>query len=660
MARLRRLATSEWIPLVAITLLAALLRLYALDRLPPGLYHDEAYNGLDAISVINGQYPLFFEANNGREPLFIYLVAASISLFGPSPMAIRLVSALLGIVTVPTAYGMSKVLFGRRVALATAFFTATTFWSLNLSRVGFRAVSLPLFVALVVCGLARGLRSGRPLPFGLAGLALGLSFYTYLAARFLPLALLPLLLYWVWKRQPIPWRGLVALTIAALVVVSPLIVYALQDLNSFLARAGQVSILSPAIHQDDLIGTFTRQIARTLAMFNWRGDFIPRHNLPLRPVFDPLTGVLFIIGVVVSTSRARKQPEYALVLSVFFVMLLPTILAEGAPHFLRAVGVLPVLFVFPAIGLQSTWRSLHGRLSPHAGALLVACFAALSLSFTIRDYFLMHSPSEATYYNFESGATELASEVNRFLGVGWYQSDETRDPPGVMNPDRQVYIVDRLWRDWASLRFLVPDSPGVSVIGQSSPSTTPAKESLLVVWPYDDYSWALSLLPKGRLISVRDGPLERGDLEDQPRLLCRLYEAGTTRNVPNNINEPLEHGIDLLGYALIPGTGNTTLRLFWRATEALDRDYSVFVHVRSGGQMVEQSDSQPAREHYPTHLWRPGDVVADDHQLNVTVSGGGGLSLQVGMYLLETMTRLQILTPDRSTSKGDLITITLP
>ena len=34
------------------------------------------------------------------------------------------------------------------------------------------------------------------------------------------------------------------------------------------------------------------------------------------------------------------------------VMLLPTILAEDSPHFLRAVGVLPVALVVPAIGLE--------------------------------------------------------------------------------------------------------------------------------------------------------------------------------------------------------------------------------------------------------------------------------------------------------------------
>jgi len=82
--------SNEWLLLVLITVFAAVLRLYALDRLPPGLYHDEAYNGLDALGVVDGQYRIFFEANNGREPLFIYLSAIAIFFLGRSPLAIRL------------------------------------------------------------------------------------------------------------------------------------------------------------------------------------------------------------------------------------------------------------------------------------------------------------------------------------------------------------------------------------------------------------------------------------------------------------------------------------------------------------------------------------------------------------------------------------------
>ena len=658
MARLRRLWSSEWLPLLLITVLAAVLRLCALGNLPPGLYHDEAYNGLDALAVIGGQRPVFFEANNGREPFFIYLVALAVSLLGRTAFAIRVVSAVLGILTVPVTYAAGKELFGRRVGLAAAFFTATTFWHINVSRVGFRAVSLPLFIALFLWAMGRAIHSRSWVPHMLAGLVLGASLYTYLAARFLPIVVVLLVLYQALRRERVAWSRLAILVATALIVASPLLIYALGRPEMLLGRSSQVSILNPVVNQGSLPGTLARQVARTLAMFNWQGDFIPRHNLPLRPVFDPPVGILFLLGVLISFRFARRSVGHALVLILLGVMLVPTILAEGAPHFLRSVGVLPTLFLLAALGLRSLWRWLQQRVPLHFAVLLICCAAVLSLTLTIRDYFVRHAPSQATYFNFEAGVSDLAEEINRFLKTGPASGQKLSGAS--TSVERRVYLVEQLWKNWVSLRYLVPESSGLAILGQEPVPLSTVSDTLLVVWPYTDNAALINLLPRDSLVSVRDGPLERGDLEKEPRLLCRIYEASSAEDVPRNIDERLEHGIELLGYELLPGGGNTVVRLYWRATQALDKDYSVFVHVRQNGQMVTQNDSQPAAGYYATHLWRPNDVIADDHLLEAEVGVGNGLTLQVGMYLLETMTRLNVLTDDLGSVKGDLITIGLP
>ncbi len=62
----RRNEVSHWLALVAIMAGALAVRLWQLDALPPGVYRDEAINGLDALRVIAGERPIFFTANNGR------------------------------------------------------------------------------------------------------------------------------------------------------------------------------------------------------------------------------------------------------------------------------------------------------------------------------------------------------------------------------------------------------------------------------------------------------------------------------------------------------------------------------------------------------------------------------------------------------------------
>jgi len=57
---------SEWAVLSIIVLLAAVLRLYQLDRVPPGLAVDEALNGMLVLNMLEtGERPIFFEDSRG-------------------------------------------------------------------------------------------------------------------------------------------------------------------------------------------------------------------------------------------------------------------------------------------------------------------------------------------------------------------------------------------------------------------------------------------------------------------------------------------------------------------------------------------------------------------------------------------------------------------
>jgi hypothetical protein len=203
-------------------LLAAALRLYRLDALPPGLYHDEAYNGLDALALLRGEprplfhevweqvafadkvdalphgwLPVFFVGNYGREPLFYYLLALSLAAVGARPLAIRLVPALTGVLVVLAVYWLARELLardeaarGRRVALLAALNIATWYWLVHFSRFGIRPMLLALVVALTFACLLRGFRIGSQLYWASGGFWLGLSLYTYTPARMLPLAIL--------------------------------------------------------------------------------------------------------------------------------------------------------------------------------------------------------------------------------------------------------------------------------------------------------------------------------------------------------------------------------------------------------------------------------------------------------------------------------------
>jgi len=196
----RTLRRAELASIAALTLVAAVLRTWRLDALPPGLHVDEAYNLLDARDVVAGWRPVFLPANAGRDVLYTYLQAPLLAALGATPAAARLASALAGTALVPVIWGFCHQLpfpRPRVVALLAAGYVTAAYWHLHFSRFGIRAVLFPVVVTGVVWAWwrlvdpkARDTLPHPPpawranLPATLAfGILLGLAAYTHPAGR---------------------------------------------------------------------------------------------------------------------------------------------------------------------------------------------------------------------------------------------------------------------------------------------------------------------------------------------------------------------------------------------------------------------------------------------------------------------------------------------
>jgi 4-amino-4-deoxy-L-arabinose transferase-like glycosyltransferase len=612
---------------VAVLLVATALRLAALGDVPPGLYHDEAYHGLDALDILRGQLSLYFPANNGREPMFLYLVALSVGLLGKSPYALRLVSVPVGILTVAATAAMGRALFSRRVGLLSAAVLAVTLWHVHLSRVSFRAILFPLFIALTTWQVAEGVKGAaaygrkRWSHWVVAGILYGLGFYTYTAARFSPVALLALGLYLL-ATQPAMrdfrsrtgrslWSSIGAAALAAFVAALPLGIYTASHLDTVLGRPGQVSICNPTINGGDFWGTLGTHTLRTLGMVFVRGDRIWRHNVPWRPVFDPVLGVAFLVGLGLALRRARRDPASGFALIWTAVMSLPTLLAEDAPHFLRAVGMLPVLTLFPALGMDWLATTLISRipnLKPRVGyGVVFVCPLVFALASTTWAYFGNYARDPMAGYWFERGAAALAGRMNEFLGAGW-------DGEQMLHGDseeRQIYLDRVLWEEWQpQIRFL-GSSPEAMRIGLEQEQVSDARVAVFA-WPYGDSRRAWPLLPAPAEVTVEEGPLSQGDRDLEPFTTYLAFFSAP----PDQASPALacfSGGVELLDVKVSSASaGRLRVRIRWRATASMMEDYTAFLHYLRDGERIAQADGQPAGGHYPTTVWRPGDVLNDD------------------------------------------------
>lgn len=348
----------------------ALLRLALLEQIPPGLSHDEAYNGVTAIEVLlHGRREIFFDIYNGIEPLIIYWEALYFHLFGIAPYVMRLVNVTAGLLTVALTYAMARRLFFRQqplsgeiIALLAMWGVSSAFWAVFLSRLALRAVTLPLMALLAFYFLWRGFTAAptqriyRQMAwFALGGFWLGIGMYTYLSSRFLPLVPVAFFIYWVVRGQATRhrWQGMALYMLVWGLVFAPLAHFYITHPDIFTRRSDQVLNLPHALAGD--LWPLFNSVIRTLGMFGVVGPDSSRYGLAGRPVLDALGAIWFLVGLGTAIARLRRPDlqgaPYALLLIWWLVMLLPDCITGESPHYLRTVGALPPTFILWALGL---------------------------------------------------------------------------------------------------------------------------------------------------------------------------------------------------------------------------------------------------------------------------------------------------------------------
>lgn len=626
------------VALIGIILLGTWLRWHDLATLPPGLYQDEAAEALDALRILDGELPIYFETNNGREPAFMYLLAGGIALLGRSPFALRMVAAALGILTIPITYQAVQILFGKRTALLAAFILATALWPIHLSRLALRVTMLPAILGLGAWALVRAWRRDTPGTWTWAGVLLGLSLYTYLPARFV--LAVPLGVAVVASLSGANWRKLARggmwLLLGYGLVALPLVIYAIGHWEVVNGRAGQVSILTPAIQQGQLLATLSNQGLQIAKMFLVQGDANLRHNVPSRPVFDGFMGVACVVGLAVSL-RHWRQKRWQWAWLWLFIFLLPTLLSDSAPHFLRAYGVWPFLAVWPAVGVAQMGQWVRRKMGDSAAAGLIILLLGGSLSSTVYSYFgTDYLTSRAAYNSFDAFATDLALAVNQFTGTGW-QGGERRRPQG------EVWIDPRLYHFTETVEFLIPHNPEmthgpVHLWTPEAPPILPRGRGLrLVLFPGEEVN-VLPLLPPTVYLTLQDGAWAKADTPGSPLFL--LFRTLTIEPVtaPPTPIACFAGGVELVQAHISQDRIGVTAELAWRATVDAPPAYTIFFHLYQNGFLVGQQDSLPANGLLPFPWLRAGDISRDPRVVLVDPDVFGLETGQVGVGLYDAAT----------------------
>ncbi len=642
----------KYVPILLVLLLALLLRLFLLTAVPPGLTHDEANHGREAIGVLDGEFLFYFPLNYGSEPLYSYTVAGSMLLFGENVFALRLVNVLFGVLAIAATYLWSRWAFDERVAWVTAVLLSVSFWPLASSREALRAGMLPFFMLCAVWFFWKILaddnsykkdqpqrrrerkerrdQSADKSPgiwikqnwkwiVGFGG-SVAVMLHIYLAARVAWLLFPLFLLYlFIWHRVTFrrSWLPtLVGLFLAGLLAI-PMFVYV--KLNPYvLTRLDMLDGPLQGVRAGNLL-PLLQNMGGALLAFVWPGygDMFLAYNIPGRPVFDGITAVFFLAGVGLCLWR-WKRPSYAFILLWFAVGIIPSLITGATANTTRNLAALPAVFLLPSVGFWGVGDGLMRRLpriTPSILRLVAVGWLLLAAIVASYDYFVVWGQSTAVRDAYQQ---TLAAEV------AYLQAEEPTQPvvlssvyPNIVH-DPSIYLLLQNGANWetrwvdARYALVVPNGDGATYLISAATPLHPAFAQFLdkverVDVAVDDLNpyFDVYTLNQERLDAWLGGGGDSGDTAVSFNNAITLLDAqwvqpqlrpGETAELITvwQINDPTQIGPQ------VPPLFTTDTVMF---TQLLDEN----------GNLFAQRDALEA----PSWNWQTGDILIQIHPIPI-------------------------------------------
>lgn len=380
--------------LVLVLIVAALLRLLRLGNLLTPLPTSSAE--ISTLKEISSDLKLVLTDPQGLHGPFVAIQKALVVVFGPTPLAALLPSAVIGTLTVYVIFLLTREILRQghwkgaaTISLISALLAATSRWHVSLSRSGMEVILLPLLMCTATYWLLLALRlstpaelepmrdveSGSTAPdrrrrmtmlFAGVGICTGLASDLAPGLWLLPMVVVAILIVWRLRHPHLftYWRQQIsALLGAALLSGLPTIGYfisarvGLPPGSAVFARNSVSSRPAPGIFSWAFWGQVLRNIGDVLRLLisqDYTSGYPAVGGSPIIPV---LLAPIFILGLIIVVVRWRNPTAMALLL-LTALPLVACIAIGASTGVIEAASVLPATCIIPALALYEFFSFL--------------------------------------------------------------------------------------------------------------------------------------------------------------------------------------------------------------------------------------------------------------------------------------------------------------
>ena len=453
----------EWLCLFTIFAVAALLRFYHLVSMPLGLHGDEAVAGIEALRILRDGYIGPYTTSALGQPLGpMYFMALPVKLLGNTILAVRVLPALWGALSIPALWWLARRHLPEKNAPAIALLAAgsLTFlnWHLHFSRIGFPVGLWPLWTILSITVLLEATQTQKTKWWLATGAMTGGGIYVYNAHSLFLVLTTVFVAVWIlgektnWTRR---LKSAAAYFAALTLVLVPMATYAAQPEHGYWSHAGNLSIFqTPEWSQQTRLGP---KVGFLVGRYLNYWDRLSLHPVPEYtdsiggdenvPAAPPLT-LLFVGGAVLMLARKfrdwRAQP--LLFYSAFIVLAMPMVGVVTINAFeRRSLAAAAFFCILAAWGGARCFEKLEARFPRRravfsfAAALLCVWFAGRSTY----DYFGKYALSN-------NNSWVMCEELTD--AIKWAKTQP---------PDSTIYFLSDRWSfNYEPRQYLAPELRG--------------------------------------------------------------------------------------------------------------------------------------------------------------------------------------------------------
>jgi hypothetical protein len=469
----------EFSLVTAIIIAGLVIRMAVLTEHPYPWSGDEASVGMEARRILRGENTDWFNTGWSGQPNVSFLPTVfNMLIFGETIFAVKMTSVITGTLAILALYLLAREWFGWEIALIASGFLIAYPFHLQFSRIGVNNVIDSLMAPLVIWLIFRAVRTKSLPTYLLAGIATGLTFYTYVGTR-LVLAMAIGTFVYIGLREKGFWKNnlpqLSTYLAALLITLAPIGIFFIKQPSLFMTRINQEGIFlnnwlprQMEITGQNVWQILLSQFSKTMLVFFSQNavDFL---NFD-RPYLTVLGAVFFVIGLAVAFRRLF-EPRYFILQAWFWsVLILGGILTLNPPANTRLVMTIPVTGLFIALGAWQISKVLLHLKFKQSWVYSLCIVLVITLGFQ-NLFFYFHTYREKYY--FQDANSELGMEA----GLQLQQLGDEYD--------YYLFGLPRVFAGFPTTEFLAPSAQKFDLTAESIPrlSFNPGRGAFIVAIP---------------------------------------------------------------------------------------------------------------------------------------------------------------------------------